>query len=100
MLKRQCRTPYKPEVKGPLDVSHFEDEFTKRPILSPDSPLILNKDVAQRGLNHAAKNRSDLFYAADDQNEDDEFGADFYFVQSPSFDEKSKFTTDTASMEL
>jgi hypothetical protein len=39
MLARKCPTPYKPEVKGPLDLSHFEQEYTnKLPILSPPSP--------------------------------------------------------------
>ena len=42
MLARQCTTPYVPDVEGPLDVRHFEPEYTKQPVeLSPvsHSPL-------------------------------------------------------------
>ena len=39
MLARQCTTPYKPEITGPLDLSHFEAEYTNKPhMLSPPSP--------------------------------------------------------------
>ena len=38
MLARQCNTPYVPEVQGPLDVRHFEQEYTNEPVaLSPGS---------------------------------------------------------------
>ena len=38
MLARQCTTPYVPEVQGPLDVRHFEIEYTNEPVaLSPGS---------------------------------------------------------------
>lgn len=46
MMARQCTTPYKPEVKGPLDLRHFEQEYTnKAPILSPPSPQSKLRDI-------------------------------------------------------
>ena len=32
MEQRQCATPYQPQVKGPLDLSHFEAEQTNQPV--------------------------------------------------------------------
>ena len=46
MMERRCTTPYKPEVVGPLDLRHFEEEQTNKPVLSPpgssDASAMLN----------------------------------------------------------
>jgi len=49
MLARKCTTPYKPEVQGPLDVRHFEAEYTNKPILSPPSPSALLELPSETG---------------------------------------------------
>ena len=81
---------------------HFEQEFTNRPIFSPESPhIILDQASDQEGdPTHTTRKKADLFAATDQSEEDDEFGADFYFAQSPKFDEQSQIIDTTATLEL
>ena len=90
MMERRCTTPYIPEVQGPLDLSHFEAEQTNKPILSPPDDMDNPADRLMMSGEHQAagyqvKDKADLFAASESDN--DEFGDDFYFTQSPTADE-------------
>ena len=88
MIERNCTTPYKPEVQGPLDLSHFEAEQTNKPILSPpDStdltalmPLSSLPGCGQQAAGYQVQSRADLFAVGSAPSEVDEFGDDFYFT--------------------
>lgn len=90
MMERRCTTPYIPEVQGPLDLSHFEAEQTNKPIFSPpddtDNPaarMMMSGEYQEAG--YQVKDKADLFAVSETDN--DEFGDDFYFAQSPTADE-------------
>ena len=90
MMERRCTTPYIPEVQGPLDLSHFEAEQTNKPIFSPPDDMDNPADRLMMSGEHQAagyqvKDKADLFAASESDN--DEFGDDFYFTQSPTADE-------------
>ena len=83
MMERRLTTPYKPEVQGPLDLSHFEAEQTNKPIFSPgddtENPaarMMMNGEHQAAG--YQVKEKADLFAASELDN--DEFGDDFYFA--------------------
>ena len=50
MMKRQCQTPYKPQIKDPTDTSHFDKEQTSLPVSSPPSATgsILGNESPQK----------------------------------------------------
>ena len=89
MMERRCTTPYIPEVQGPLDLSHFEAEQTNKPIFSPpddtDNPAARMMSGEHQAAGYQVKDKADLFAASESDN--DEFGDDFYFTQSPTADE-------------
>ena len=88
-MERRCTTPYIPEVQGPLDLSHFEAEQTNKPIFSPpddtDNPAARMMSGEHQAAGYQVKDKADLFAASESDN--DEFGNDFYFTQSPTADE-------------
>jgi len=49
MEQRKLRTPYTPEVLGPLDLRHFEQEQTSKPIASSPNSLETFGKQAQGG---------------------------------------------------
>ena len=86
MMERRCTTPYKPEVQGPLDLSHFEAEQTNKPLFSPpDSADTMLISGLHPAAGYQVKDKADLYAASG--SDMDEFGDDFYFTQSPTADE-------------
>ena len=80
MIERRCTTPYKPEVQGPLDLSHFEAEQTNKPLFSPPESTDLSQANIYNGQSAAYQviDRAELFAAS--ESDMDEFGDDFYFA--------------------
>ena len=82
MMKRQCQTPYKPQIKEPTDTSHFDQEQTSRPVISPNSspPSALGSKLSQQSpLKSSQLTDKSMLYEV--ESYEDEFD-DFYFSQS------------------